>query len=107
MIGFAPRLKFRHGTGLSKRWFLHVASGSLYGSDHLTFLKKKRRGYGIPIPNGSVVTAFHDRSRQHIEFLVDGKSLGIAFTGVKKDELFATVEIYGYLMAKVRIVENA
>jgi hypothetical protein len=107
MIGFATRQGFRHGTSIRRSWFIQVANGSLIVSGPHFFSKMKRRGYGIPIPNGSVVTAIHDRTQQHIEFLVGGKSLGIAFTSVKRDELFATVEIYGNLMAKVRIVENA
>jgi hypothetical protein len=54
---------------------------------------------------GSVVTAIHDALKRQIEFHVDGKSLGIAFTNVPHNELYAAADLYGN-DTEICIVDN-
>jgi hypothetical protein len=91
MIGFAPRFGFQKNKDNFETcgWFLFVANGKLWSQDGIF-----DKAYGTAIEVGSIVTAIHDSTRHQIEFQVDGKSLGIAFTNVKHTELFAAAEIW-------------
>ncbi len=103
MIGFAPRLGFqKNNINFGKcGWFLYVASGTIWAQDDIRAVD-----YGTPIPAGSVVTAIHDSNRHQIEFEVDGESLGIAFTNVPHDELFAAADLWGAEDAEIRIING-
>jgi hypothetical protein len=107
LIGFAPRDGYKFDRLSTRGWFISVADGDLIAHGRYLLVKKKKPKYGTPIPNGSVVTVIHDRRQRHIEFQVDGKSLGIAFTNVTQDELYAAIDVYGYSMAEIHIVDNS
>jgi hypothetical protein len=47
---------------------------------------------GTAIAEGSVVTAIHDTRQGQIEFHVNGKSLGIAFSNIHHDKRFAAAD---------------
>jgi hypothetical protein len=107
MIGFAQCHGFGYGILSTRGYFISVAHGDLIAHGRHVLSKIKKHGYGTPIPNGSVVTVIHDRRQRHIEFQLDGKSLGIAFTNVTQDELYAAIDVYGYSMAEIHIVDNS
>jgi hypothetical protein len=114
-------------------WFIHLSTGDLIAQGHRyhivqtedsNTINRKRFGfwsrktppprpqqpqfrYGLPIPQGSIVTALHDRLQHTIAFQVDGQSLGIAFSNIPdEDPLYAAVVVYGiHLIADVHIIE--
>ena len=103
MIGFAPRHGFRKNTDNfnSCGWFLYVASGTLWSQDPIYNKVYDNR---TAIRVGSVVTAIHDTNQHTIEFRIDGKSLGIAFSNVPSNEtLFAAADFWGRV--EIRIVD--
>ena len=101
-IGFATRHGFRKDTSNFKTcgWFIHVASGNLFSQDGIV-----SKAYGTAILVGSVVTVIHDTIQRHIEFQVNGKSLGVAFTNITNGKLFAAADIFDVYRAKLRIVD--
>ncbi len=132
LIGFAPRRGFRKDMSSSSTqgWFIDLSTGGLIAQGHRLVqtedsntinrkrfafwslktplrLQRPKYRYGLPIFQGSIVTALHDRRQHTIAFQVDGQSLGIAFTNISESEpLYAAAEVYGfYLNADIRIAE--
>ncbi len=89
MIGFAPRHGFQKNrvNYATCGWFLSVDDGRLWSQDGTW-----NKAYGSAIPEGSTVTAIHDTHRRTIEFQVDGNSLGIAFTNIPHENLYAAAD---------------
>jgi hypothetical protein len=90
MIGFAPRHGFEKN-GDSYRtcgWFLSVYNGRLFSQGGVF-----NKPYGDAIPERTVVTAIHDRNQNTIEFHIDGRSLGIAFSNITPGKLYAAASI--------------
>ncbi len=105
MIGFASRLGFEKHTDNFETcgWFLYVASGRLYAQGGIY-----NKVYSTSIPVGSVVTAIFHSSQRQIEFDVDGKSLGIAFSDIPCEELFAAADfITSIEETEILIVEKS
>ncbi len=101
-IGFAPRQAFKKNTfnHTTCGWFVFVADGTLYAQGGI-----RDKAYGTAIPIGSMVTAIHDKSQHTIEFQVDGKSLGIAFSNIPHDELYAAADLHD-INDEIRIIDN-
>jgi hypothetical protein len=105
-IGFAPRLGFRKDKENFKTcgWYVSVPDGKLWAQGDIhgeRFFGTRARDHDTSqnrIPLGSVVTAIHHtfpNGTSHMEFQVDGTSLGTAFYNVAHEEqsLFAAVDV--------------
>jgi hypothetical protein len=102
LIGFAPRSGFqKNNYNYRNGWFFNVYDGTLWAQNSI---RGRAYGNGV-VPEGSVVTAIHDSLQGQIEFLVNGISLGIAFTNVPHDELFAAADISD-TRAMIRILDT-
>jgi hypothetical protein len=100
LIGFAPRHGFQKNRAnyRSCGWFLEFGmDGRLYSQDGT-----HGKSYATNcIRLGSVVTAIHDMSQDTIEFQVDGKSLGIAFTNIPHEKLYAAADLFGAMYGEL------
>ncbi len=102
VIGFATYNGFQKNASnhFICGWCIDVDDGTLFSQNGFLGMS-----YGHPIPEGSVVTAIHDRSQHTIEFQVNGTSLGIAFTNIPHVALFAAADFYGPARGEIRIVD--
>jgi hypothetical protein len=102
MIGFAQRHGFQKNTSnfFKCGWFFDFADGALWSQNGTA-----HKAYGNHIPVGSMVTAIHDKTHHTIEFQVNGTSLGIAYSNIPYDKLFAAADFYGPPDGEIRIVD--
>jgi hypothetical protein len=106
MIGFAPRYGFQRNllNFVTCGWFLSVNDGTLWSQDGTW-----QEPYGTAIPEGSIVTVIHHMQQHTIEFLVNGKSLGIAFNNIPHENLYAAADFLFFSDAnnEIRIIESS
>jgi hypothetical protein len=104
MIGLAPRHGFdKNGLNFkSCGWYFHVLSGKLMSRDG-AYKKAYCKEW---ITEGSLVTVIHDTRRHTIEFQVNGKSLGIAFRNIPRENLYAAADFPGSSGTEIRIVDD-
>jgi hypothetical protein len=92
MIGFATRPNFlKDGQNYNKcGWYLYVFDGKLYSGDGLS-----NKAYtSTAIPNGSRVTAIHNKTTRQISFCLNDTPLGVAYENVTPNgDLYPALDI--------------